>query len=444
MPQRVTNWGLFPATEAEVRHFSTEQQALHGFRDWDALIPRGLGRCYGDSALSPHILSTLGYNRFLEFDEENGILTCQAGLSFEDILKIIVPKGWFLPVTPGTKFITLGGAIAADIHGKNHHSEGSFARHLISFKLMAPDGNIYHCSREENADIFHATTGGMGLTGLLLEGTFRLKKIETAYIVEESHKVKNIDELFPLFETSQSFTYSVAWIDCLAKGKRLGKGILLNGEHAKASDLKKSKHKAAPLQLPKKRKLSIPFHLPGFTINPLTIKAFNILWYLKGKSGGHPHVIDYDTYFYPLDGVLHWNRVYGKRGFAQYQFVIPPEGAFDGLVKILEKISQARMPSFLTVLKTFGPQESGMLSFPMEGYTLALDFPRTKRLFPFLDELDEIVHAAGGRLYLTKDSRMKAEMLQRGYPRLAEFMDVRNRLDPERALKSLQSERVGI
>lgn len=438
---KVSNWANYPVTEAEMRSFSTQKQALDGTGDWEDFIPRGLGRCYGDSALNTKILSTLKYNRFLDFDPENGILSCQAGVSFEDIIKLIVPKGWFLPVTPGTKFVTLGGAIAADVHGKNHHSEGSFSRYLLSLDLMAADGTVYHCTPDENADIFHATCGGMGLTGIILQGSFQLKKIESVYIVEESIKAKNLDVLFPLFEKSAHYTYSVAWIDCLARGKGLGKGILLNGEHAGIKDLKSARHKANPLALPKKRKVSVPLFLPSVTMNGLTIKAFNKLFYAKGRNT--THIVDYDTYFYPLDGIHHWNRVYGKRGFAQYQFVIPPQNAFEGLVEILEKISSERMPSFLTVLKTFGPQ-NGVLSFPMEGFTMALDFPLFKRTFGVLDELDEIVKKYGGRLYLTKDSRMKPDMLRQGYPRLDEFLALKQRLDSGRQMQSMQSKRMGI
>ncbi len=435
---------MYPSTEAEVRSFATADEAAQSLNDWQELIPRGLGRCYGDSSLSSHILSTLKFNRFLHFDREQGVLRCQSGLSFDEILKVIVPAGWFLPVTPGTKFVTLGGAIAADVHGKNHHSEGSFSTHLQTLTLLAPGGRVYVCSRTEHPEIFWATIGGMGLTGVILEGTFKLKKIETAYIVEESTKTKNVDELYRLFEQSMHFTYSVAWIDCLAKGKNLGKGILLNGEHAKVADLTKDAQRNAPLTLPKKLKLSVPFKLPSFTINRLTVKAFNTAFYAKAKSGLHQHVVDYDKYFYPLDGIVGWNRVYGKKGFAQYQFALPPERSYDGMVKILEEISKAGMPSFVSVLKYFGKSETGPLSFPMEGYMLALDFPITDRLFGFLDRLDAIVVDCGGRIYLTKDSRMKPEILQKGYPRLPEFLKIKAELDGGRVMQSLQSKRLGI
>jgi len=440
---KVSNWGKYPVAEAEVRSFSTVREALAETKDWEDYIPRGLGRCYGDSALNERILSTTNYDRFLSFNAETGIITCQAGISFEEIIKVVVPAGWFLPVTPGTKYITLGGAIAADVHGKNHHSEGSFSRHLHALELMAPDGTIYKCSREENADIFWATCGGMGLTGVILNATFQLKSIETSYIVEDAIRVRNIHELFPLFEESLRYTYSVAWIDCLAKGNDLGRGILLNGEHATLEDLETESQKEKPLFVAGEGKLSLPDLFPSFTINPLTTKAFNQVFYAKGNKDNHRHITDYDTYFYPLDGVLHWNRVYGKKGFAQYQFAIPPEGAYEALVKILEMISERQMPSFLTVLKYFGEQE-GMMSFPMKGYTLALDFPITGRLFAFLDELDQVVLDYGGRLYLTKDARMKSPMFTKGYPRLEEFLEIKARLDKGKVMQSMQSKRLGL
>jgi decaprenylphospho-beta-D-ribofuranose 2-oxidase len=440
---KVSNWGNFPTTEAEVRSFTQVEDARQQAAAWTGYIPRGLGRCYGDSALAPRILSTLQHNRFLDFDAENGVLTCQAGTSYAEILPVIVPKGWFMPVTPGTKFVTIGGAIAADVHGKNHHSEGSFSRHVRRFRLLCANGALLECSRTENADVFEATCGGQGLTGIILDATFSLKKIASSYIMEESTKLPNVEALFQTFERAMGFTYSVAWVDCLAKGKSLGKSLLLNGEHATLADLAGHRAAADPLAVPNKKKLSVPFMLPSFTLNPLTVKVFNTLFYAKAKGGTHRHITDYETYFYPLDGIHHWNRVYGKKGFAQYQFVIPPEKGFEGMVKVLELISAARMPSFLTVLKYFGPQH-GMLSFPMEGYQLALDFPVTDRLFPFLNRLDEVVMQYGGRLYLTKDSRMSAEMFAAGYPRLDEFRAIKRRLDPEGRIGSLQSARTGI
>ncbi len=441
---KISNWGNHPVAEAEVRSFTTPEQARTAIAGWPDFIPRGLGRCYGDSALAPRILSTLGRTCVLAFDRGSGMLTAEAGVSFAELLELVVPAGWFPPVTPGTKFITLGGAIAADVHGKNHHTEGSFSRHVRSLRLLGADGRIQECDREQNADLFWATAGGMGLTGVILEATFQLKRIETAYIVEEATKARNLAHLCELFASSLRCTYSVAWIDCLARGAALGRGVLLNGEHAALADLKTDSQRGAPLALPRKLAVAVPFDLPSFTINHTTVKAFNTAFYGKTRRGTHRHLVDYDTYFYPLDRLAHWNRVYGRKGFAQYQFVIPPTGGLEGMERILREISEQQMPSFLSVLKYFGPGDPGMLSFPMEGYTLALDFPITDRLFGVLDRLDEIVLELGGRIYLTKDSRMRPETFRKGYPRLEEFLAVKRRADAGSALQSQQSKRLGI
>jgi len=440
---KVGNWGNYPVTDAIVQDLRGGSGLHQQLQELQGGIARGLGRCYGDSALAPRILSTTRHNRFLDFDTERGILTCEGGLSFAEILPIIVAKGWFLPVTPGTKFVTVGGAIASDVHGKNHHKEGSFSAHVVRLRLLVADGQVLECSPTEQAEVFAATCGGMGLTGIILQATFRLKRIQSAYIREESTKLGHVDDLFRAFEGAQAFTYSVAWVDCLSKGKHLGRSILLNGEHATLEDLRTHRMASTPFELPKKMKLSVPFMLPSFTLNPLTIRLFNSLYYAKAPRGSSVHITDYESYFYPLDGVMHWNRVYGKKGFVQYQFVIPPQNGHEGMVKILEAISSARMPSFLTVLKYMGPQE-GMISFPMEGYTLALDFPVTERIFSFLDGLDQVVRDFGGRLYLTKDSRMSADMFRSGYPDWQKFQQIRRSLDPHGVFASLQSRRLGL
>lgn len=441
---KVANWGNYPVVDVEVGEFSRESEVASQIAEQDSWIARGLGRCYGDSSLGEFILSTTSFNRFLGFDEARGWLTVQAGVSLEDVLKVIVPKGWFLPVTPGTKFVTVGGAIAADVHGKNHHSEGTFSRYVQRFSLLTPAAGLLECSPTQNAEVFWATCGGMGLTGLIIDATFSLKKIQSAYIKEKSIKVKNLDQALEVFEQSMDYTYSVAWLDVLAKGKSLGRSIILNGEHATEADLVKPKHKAAPFTIPNKRKLSVPFFMPSFLMNTLSIKAFNTLFYAKTSKGEKTHIIDYDTYFYPLDSIHHWNRVYGRRGFAQYQFVIPPESGVKALVKILEKISKQRFPSFLTVLKWCGEEGQGHLSFPFKGLTLAMDFPRSKSLFPFLNELDKLVLDAGGRLYLTKDSRMNVGMLEETYPRLEQWKEIKRQLDPNAKINSLQSKRLEI
>jgi decaprenylphospho-beta-D-ribofuranose 2-oxidase len=438
---KVSNWGNYPAIEAEVASFTKPEEAREQLSKWQEWIPRGMGRCYGDSSLAPQIISTLKYNRMLAFDENTGWLSCQCGVTFHDILEVFLPRGWFPPVTPGTKFVSIGGAIASDVHGKNHHSEGSFSAHLGSFLLMKSSGEVVHCSREENADLFAATCGGMGLTGLVLEATFKLKKVETAFIAQRSQRAGNLEEAMKLFEAGMHYTYSMAWIDCFSKGTRMGRSVLLMGEHAKAGELMNAQQKAKPLEIPAKRKLSVPFNFPGFALNKVSLKLFNYFYYHKAPARQKDSIVTYDQFFYPLDGILNWNRIYGKRGFTQYQCVLPPHTSYEGLKKILEKINKQGSGSFLAVLKWFGKQDS-LLSFPMEGYTLALDFPISAKLFPFLDELDKIVQDCGGRLYLTKDARMSREMFAKTYPHLSEFETLKRSADPEDRIKSLQWKRL--
>lgn len=439
---RVTNWGKYPIVEAEVRTFAGREEALKQIESRDGpWIPRGLGRCYGDSSLQDEIISSLRSDRFLAFDAQRGVLECEAGVSFEAIIDHFLPKGWFLPVTPGTKFITVGGAIASDIHGKNHHKEGSFSRHLISFELLTATGEVLHCSREENPAVFEATCGGMGLTGLVTKATFKLRRIESAWIRQDTYKTRDLKEVMELIGSNLDYTYSVAWLDTLSKGKNLGRSLLYLGEHASLKDLKGSPKSAHPYKIPSKGSITVPFDLPGFVINPLSLKMLSLGYYHKVRQPKSTQFIDYDTYFYPLDSILHWNRGYGKQGFTQYQFVIPPESAYEGLSKILNKMLELNLGSFVTVLKYFGKQE-GILSFPMEGYTLALDFPIRRDTFQKLQQLDPIVLDYGGRLYLTKDARMSRDMFQRSYPRLQEFLEIKQKLDPENRIRSLQFDRL--
>ncbi len=439
---QVTNWGKYPVIDVPVKTYRPGS-SLNGMGE-TGWIPRGLGRCYGDSALGPGIVSSAGLKRFLNFDPETGILDCEAGVSYEDILEQFVPKGWFPPVTPGTKFVTMGGALASDVHGKNHHVEGSFLKHVVDFDLLTAEGILLTCSREQNAEIFFATAGGMGLTGLITRVKLRLKPIETSAIKIQNIKARNLDEIMELFDQFESTTYSVAWIDVLSRGKKLGRSILMQGEHATREEIKGSKWEKDPLHIPQKLKLAVPFDFPGFTLNNFTIKAFNTLYYGKQLKKEVTGLADYDSFFYPLDFIHHWNRIYGRRGFTQYQFALPRAHGAEGMRVILEQIVKRGFGSFLSVLKGFGPEGEGYMSFPMGGYTLTLDFPISKRLFPFLDELDELVLKYGGRVYLTKDVRLKGETLARMYPRLSQFRQVINEVNPNGTVRSFQSERLGL
>ncbi len=439
MKSVVSNWSNYPVREAEIvslrRKSEIEQLVLQG-----DVIARGLGRCYGDASLAKHIISTIQYNRILSFDPVAGIIECQSGVSLNELLDVFVPRGWFLPVTPGTKFITVGGAVASDVHGKNHHSEGAFSNHVLSIEVHTPAFGTLSCTPVDNADLFRATCGGMGLTGIILKVKFKLKRIESAYIRQKQIKASNLNEVLDLFESHKSFTYSMAWIDCLKKGKYFGRSILMVGEHAKPPELKRIRPEKYLFPAPKLG-LSMPFNLPSLVLNPYSIKAFNALYYAKNLRKTIENVVPYEGFFYPLDAILHWNRMYGKRGFIQYQCVIPLETGKKGLAEILNKISRKGMGSFLAVLKQFGKQES-LISFPMEGYTLALDFPIRNGLFEFLDRLDEIVLSHGGRLYLSKDSRMKPEIFMKGYPGVKEFLKIINRYNPGFRVKSDLSDRL--
>ena len=442
--RKISDWGNYPVIEADVSGFDTVDQLRKKLDQPGEVIAFGNGRSYGDASLQNRILLTRRFNKFLSFDDSTGELRCQAGVLLSEILDAFVHQGWFLPVTPGTKLITVGGAIAADVHGKNHHVVGSFGQHIISMDVMRNDGSVITCSPTENEDFFKITVGGMGLSGIILNATFKLRKIETAYIKEETVRAANLSEIMDSFEASNDWTYSVAWIDCLAKGDAMGRSIMMRGEHAKAADLVDPSHKHAPLVPKSGLKLDVPFTFPNFALNKLTMQAFNFAYYNKCRPGTHKSIIDYNSFFYPLDAIDNWNRIYGKRGFTQYQFVIPKEAGREGMHKILKRITESGLGSFLAVLKLFGKQESFM-SFPMAGYTLALDFPISVKAMNLFKELDAMVADYGGRLYLAKDCRMNAEMFEKTYPNATEFRQSIARLNEgETKFASLQSQRIGI
>ena len=408
--QKVTNWGNFPVVEKEIKSEDTLQKIKDFVQNNNEIIARGNGRCYGDASLSEHIFSTKRLNKLISFDRLNGIIECESGVLLSEILEVIVQQGYFLYVTPGTKFISVGGAIASDVHGKNHHAEGCFSEYVISFSLLNENGEILICSRTENTDKFWATIGGMGLTGIILSAKFKLKNIETAYIRQESIKAENLDEIFKLFDESEDWTYNVAWIDCLQKGKNIGRSILMRGEHAFKHQLP-NKLQEKPLRLKKKLNLTVPFYFPNFVLNNLTVKIFNFLYFNKQTKKEVKNNVDYETFFYPLDIANDWNKIYGKGGFIQYQFVIPKEKGKEGMKEILQTIAKSGNGSFLAVLKLFGKNNAEAYnSFPIEGYTLALDFKVNAKLKNLIKKLDEVVEAYGGRIYLTKDSMSKSSL----------------------------------
>ncbi|MEE9368300.1 MAG: FAD-binding oxidoreductase [Pontiella sp.] len=442
--RKISDWGNYPVIEADVSGFDTTEQLRQKLDQPGEVIAFGNGRSYGDSSLQDRILLTRRFNKFISFDETSGELCCQAGVLMSEILDVFMSRGWFLPVTPGTKFITIGGAIASDIHGKNHHVDGSFGQHVLSMDVMRNDGSVVTCSPTENSDFFKITIGGMGLSGIILNARFRLRKIETAYIREETQRAASLDEIMDAFEEPNTWNYSVAWIDCLAKGDSLGRSIMMRGEHASTAELVNPSHKHAPLTLKKGISLEIPFRFPDFALNHGTMKAFNFTYYNKCRPGIHQNLVNCNSFFYPLDTIANWNQIYGKRGFTQYQFVIPKAAGREGMRKILKRITDSGLGSFLAVLKLFGEQDSFM-SFPMAGYTLALDFPISFKAMELFKELDAMVADYGGRLYLSKDSRMTAEFFEKTYPNADAFRQAIALLNKgDTKFASLQSNRIGI
>lgn len=437
----IAGWGNYPKLKSELREISSQKSAESLISGTDFLIARGAGRSYGDASLANTVIASSRYNKTVSFKKENGVFTCESGKWFSEILDEIVPHGFFLPVTPGTKFITVGGAIAADIHGKNHHVDGCFSQHVLSFTLLLADGTIKLCSREENADLFWATCGGMGLTGVILQASFKLRPIETTKILNRTIKCENLGEVIDQLIKHENYTYSVAWIDCGTSGKSLGRSLLYLGEHAKTPNVQNDD--LITYKTPKPI-IGLPFNLPNWTLNKWTVKAFNALYYAKVRAKDSSSIVGFEPYFYPLDIANNWNRLYGSNGFAQYQFVIPMDVAKEGMTKVLEEISASGQSSFLAVLKLFGEQNEGWLSFPKRGLQLALDFPINKQSLVLMDKLDDMIMEMNGRSYLAKDSRMKKKFFESSYPKLDTFKKLLSEIDPEGKFRSLQSDRLGI
>jgi len=428
----MNSWGMYPKVENDIIRFSSPYQLQERLREDKTYIPYGNGRSYGDSALNSNIIYCKPYNYFLDFDQNNGIIHCQSGVLLSEILEVAVPKGWFLKVTPGTKLITVGGAIASDVHGKNHHVEGCFSECVTEMRVMLPNGEIQTCKKGD--ELFYATCGGMGLTGVILDAKISLKRIKSTNINQTTIKTKNLKETFDAFEKYSYMPYSVAWIDCLAKGDNIGRCLLKLGEFADDGDL----------DYKEKKKLSMPFNFPSFALNNLSVKAFNWIYYNQARDDISEQKVDIDTFFYPLDAINNWNRIYGKNGFTQYQFILPKKVSYDGLQEVLRAISRSGKGSFLAVLKLYGRANKNYLSFPLEGYSLALDFKIERGLFELLDKLDKIVLKYGGRIYLAKDVRVSKETFEKGYPMIDKFREFRKEHGMNIKFQSLQSKRVGI
>jgi FAD/FMN-containing dehydrogenase len=413
----VSSWGNVIRAPHVLFELNSRFDGFPSTPDKTTVLPFGNGRSYGDSCLNVGgaLLNTRSLDRFIAFDRETGVLACESGVLLADILRLVIPAGWFLPVVPGTCYVTVGGALANDVHGKNHHQAGTFGRHVQRLELLRSDGARMICSTTENPEWFAATIGGLGLTGVVTWAQLQLRRIPGPRLEVESIRFTHLDEFFSLCaESEQGFEYTVAWIDCLGRGKHLGRGILQRANHAPAPQ------SAGPAA---SRKLAVPFPVPVSLVNGLSLRVFNTLHYHR-QWERHKRTSEYfQSFFFPLDGILHWNRLYGPTGFYQYQCVVPPAVSRDATAELLETIARSRLGSFLAVLKRFGAIGSpGMLSFPRDGVTLALDFPnkgaRVERLF---DELDRIVGQAGGTLYPAKDGRMPGHLFRSGYPRWREF-----------------------
>jgi decaprenylphospho-beta-D-ribofuranose 2-oxidase len=433
---RLAGWGGFPVADCALHRPGTLAKAMQEARAADDLIARGAGRAYGDAALNPALTLDMTVNsRLLAFDEAAGVIACEAGLMLSDLIAVAGPRGWFPPVTPGTQFVTIGGMVAADVHGKNHHVDGSIGRYVRSLTLLTGAGAVVECSPQSDPELFFATIGGMGLTGVILEVSLALRPVSSLWIRQEVTRTSGLDETLAVMAASAQQTYSVAWVDCLAKGESLGRAIVSTAEHASAQE---TQGLAAPV--PRRGPTAPP--IPVNLVRTSGLRLFNAAYYGLNKPGSS--LVPYDAFFYPLDRIGGWNRLYGPGGFFQHQCVIPAEAGAEGARRLLQEVAAAGTGSFLSVLKLLGEQGQGLLSFPRPGVTVAMDFPCNPANFALADRLDAVVLDLGGRLYLAKDSRMSAALFRQTYPNLEQFQAIRRRVDPAGKFRSSLSQRLGL
>jgi decaprenylphospho-beta-D-ribofuranose 2-oxidase len=430
--ERLYGWGRTSPSISEVQSPISEDMVAEELAHATRVIARGLGRSYGDAAqLSGGLVLTNRSLGGIGSIAGDGVVTVGAGVSIDELLAITVPLGWFMPVTPGTRQVTIGGAVAADVHGKNHHRDGSLGDHVLEMRLVTPKGT-FTVSPTMEPQLFWATIGGMGLTGVVTTVTLRLLKIQTDKVLVDTTRFAQLDDaMAAMIAGDDDYRYSVAWVDCMTKGASMGRAILTRAEHATWRDVDDDS-----LVAPKSAHLRVPFNAPPGLLNPVTIRAFNEIWFRRAPKRREGEEQSLGAFFHPLDGVGDWNRLYGRRGFVQYQFAVADVQS-ETVVRAIERLSSSGVPSFLAVLKRFGPANHGVLSFPISGWTLALDLPIGPLALPdVLDDLDEMVIEAGGRVYLAKDSRLNPEAVRVMYPRLPEFLDIKNRIDPRHKLAS--------
>ncbi|NNG03580.1 MAG: FAD-binding oxidoreductase [Inquilinus sp.] len=437
--QTLTGWGR--SSQATVEAARPERSAdiatLLAEPAGHGLIAHGGGRSYGDVALNDggRVLLTERLDRLVAFDPKSGELVCEPGVTFAELMRVFLPRGYAVPVTPGTAFATIGGAVATDVHGKNHDRAGGFGDQVAWLELVLASGETVRASPTERPELFAATIGGMGLTGIIVAICFRLVRVPSRSLQVEERRIGDLDGFFAAFdEVRDTATFSVGWIDALARGRRLGRGILETADHAEADT-----GPAAP-----DRAHRVPFDLPGMALNSVTVAAFNAAYYRRVPAAGRRSVMPAERFFYPLDAIEDWNRLYGRRGFYQFQCVIPEAGARDGIRLVLEAAAAARGASFLAVLKTLGGEGRGLLSFPLRGHTLAIDFPRRSGIEEFFEEFERIVLDHGGRVYAAKDALVSPEGFARMYPRLAEFRAILAEADPQGRFRSDLARRLGI
>lgn len=457
----LSGWGRTAPSRARLISPETTEAAVLALRNTARVIPRGLGRSYGDAAQlgGAAVLDLTRLDRILGFDSGTGVVEVEAGASLDHLMRVLVPRGWFVPVTPGTRVVTIGGAIASDVHGKNHHHAGSFANHVLEITLMTGDGEIrvvrpsvpasdrgFEATEGTSAgrepdDLFWATAGGMGLTGTILAAKIRMRPIRSSLIASTTERATDLEAVMSrLHEVDRFAPYTVAWLDCAARGRGFGRGLITHGDHADLED----DHRPDALAFPPDRTLSVPLEFPAWTLNRTTVAAFNTAWFHRASRKPRRELVTIPQFFHPLDGLGKWNRIYGRPGFIQYQFVVP-DGQEAVIRRSITKITAAGGSSFLAVLKRFGPGNRGHLSFPAPGWTLALDIPASlPGLGRVLDRLDDHVVSAGGRIYLSKDSRMRPGLVEAMYPRLEEWESIRRMYDPDRKYTSDLARRLEI